>query len=118
MSDRDLRMFACWCVRQAWHLLTDERSRHAVEIAERYVDGNASREELAAARASAWSAAVTAVEDNGAWYAACAALDSAGDAAGDAAGADARADEKEKQSEQLKNYPVDFSRLRAEKEGK
>ena len=55
--DRLTRLFACWCVRQVWHLLTDERSRHAVEVAERYVAGNATDVELAAARDAAWAAA-------------------------------------------------------------
>ncbi len=73
LDDRTLRKFACWSVRQIWHLLTDERSRHAVEVAERFADGLASAEELAAARAAAWDAARAA-----AW---AAAWDAARDAA-------------------------------------
>jgi hypothetical protein len=56
LTDQQLRRFACWCVRKVWHLLTDERSRHAVEVAERYADGHATKEELIEARASARAA--------------------------------------------------------------
>jgi hypothetical protein len=49
VSNRKLRLFACGCCRQAWHLLVDERSRHAVEIAEKRADGVVSPEALAAA---------------------------------------------------------------------
>ena len=53
LTDRELRLFGCWCVRQVWHLLTDERSRKAVEVAELFADGKATREELGAAYADA-----------------------------------------------------------------
>jgi hypothetical protein len=51
VSERQLRLFACACCRSTWHLL-NERSRHAVEVAERYADEMASDGELQAARAA------------------------------------------------------------------
>jgi hypothetical protein len=57
--DRKLRLFACSCVRHVWPILDDERSRKAVEAAERYADGLADREELEAAN----HAALDAVRD-------------------------------------------------------
>jgi hypothetical protein len=58
VSDRKLRLFLCACSRQTGHLLTDQRSWQAVEVAERYVDGLASPEELAAAHTAACEAAL------------------------------------------------------------
>jgi hypothetical protein len=84
------RLFAVWCGRQVEHLMADERSKEALNVAERHANGLATDEELAAAGAAAWAAARAA-----AWAAArdaawAAARDAAGDAAGDAAWAAAR----------------------------
>ena len=75
--DREWRLFAVWCARQVQHLLDDPRSIHAIDIAEKYANGEASAGDLTAARAAAWDAARAA--------AGTAARDSARDAARDSA---------------------------------
>jgi hypothetical protein len=65
------RKYAVWCANQVRHLMKDERSTNAIEVAWKHANGEATDEELAAA----WDAA----------------RDAAGAAAGDAAGAAARA---------------------------
>ena len=59
--DRDSRLFAVWCARQVQHLITDERSLNALNVAENFANGNATSEELAAAWAAARDAARDAV---------------------------------------------------------
>jgi len=55
ISSRKARLFACACVRQVWHLLTEEPSRNAVEVAELYADGWANDDELEEADRKAFS---------------------------------------------------------------
>lgn len=74
--DRDWRLYAVWCARQVQHLMTDQRSIDALDVAERYADGLATEGQLDAARDAAWYAARAA-----AWDAARDARDAAGDAA-------------------------------------
>ena len=77
LSDSDVRLFACWSVRQVWHLLTDEpaetRSKCPSDLR-----GESTQEELAAARAAAGAAARDAALD-AAWAAAWAAARDAAD---------------------------------------
>ena len=112
LDDRTLRLFACWCARQVWHLLTDERSRHAVETAERYANGDATDEELTNAQAAAQAAAWTARAAGEAAAAALAAARASG-AAWAAAGAARSAaweDARKDQAEYLKNLQPNFSK--------
>ena len=60
---REIRLYAVWCARQVQHLTKDQRSIDALDVAERFANGQATKNEL----------------------------DIAGDAAGDAAGAAAGA---------------------------
>jgi hypothetical protein len=53
-SNRKLWLFACGCCRSHSLLLADPRSRAAVEIGERYADGEASSDELAEASEEAF----------------------------------------------------------------
>jgi hypothetical protein len=74
------------CANTVRHLINDERSKNAIDVAIAFVNGNATREELNAAYADADAAAVaynTAADtaDDAAAYAAYAAADTAADAA-------------------------------------
>ena len=89
--DREARLFAVACARRAQHLMKDQRSIDAINVAERYANGESSDDELAAAYNSAWAAfeSIVRVEMfNGtaawsdAWSNAGAALTAASDAAG------------------------------------
>lgn len=83
--DREIRLFAVSCARQVQHLLKDQRSLDALDVAERYANGEATEAELK----DAWYAArdaMAAARGAAAWYAAYAA-ETACSAAGAARGA-------------------------------
>jgi len=77
---RDSRLFAVWCARQVEHLMTDERSKNALNVSEQHANGLASDGEFAAARDAARDAAWDAARD-AAWDAARAAARAAAMAA-------------------------------------
>ena len=97
IDERTLRLFAAWCARQALALIDnpDSRSIEACNVAERFANGEATQEELAAARDAARAAAsdaARAAASDAAWAAAraaarAAASDAAWAAAWDAASA-------------------------------
>ncbi|HZK26118.1 MAG TPA: hypothetical protein VFD00_01070 [Thermoclostridium sp.] len=120
MSDRDMRLFAVWCAREALKLVDnpDQRSVEACNVAERYANGDATIEELtvakedarAAARASRAatryaSAAAARAASSAARVASSAAATWAADAAARAASWDAdRSVAEDAQIEQLLTY--------------
>jgi hypothetical protein len=59
LSNKDLMLFAVWCAREALKLIEipDKRSIEACNVAERYANGEATKEELLAARDAAHEAA-------------------------------------------------------------
>ena len=107
-KDREIRLFAVWCARQVQHLLKDQRSIDALDVAERYANGQATKEELAAA----WSSATWDAARDAAWEAEAAARDAAWAAAEAASEADvwaaraaaeaARGDARTKQEAELR----------------
>lgn len=83
--DREIRLFAVWCARQVEHLMNDSRSIEALNVAEKFANGEATSEELAAARDAACAAARDAAWDAARYAARYAAWAAASDAAMDAA---------------------------------
>ena len=85
--DKHWRLFAVWCARQVQHLMTDQRSISALDVAERHARGDATDAELSAAVAAAWAAWDAAWAAVAAAWAAAGAAQAAAGAAGAAAGA-------------------------------
>ena len=76
------RMFAVRCARKVEHLMADQRSRDALDVAERHANGQATNEELAATRAAARDAAwdASAASWAASWDASAASWDASWDA--------------------------------------
>ena len=70
---REMRLFAVGCARSVQHLMNDPRSVAALDVAERYANGEATDADLSAARAAAGAAAAWAAAGDAAWAAAWAA---------------------------------------------
>jgi len=64
--DKEIRLYAVWCARQVQNLTKDPRSIAALDMAERFANGEATEKELAEVWAAAWAAANAA-----SWAAAC-----------------------------------------------
>ena len=58
------RLFAVWCAKQVLHLAqSPEVDNKTLEVAERYAEGKATTDELAASRAASWAAQVKYLEE-------------------------------------------------------
>ena len=103
--DREIRLYAVWCTRQVQHLMKDQRSLDALDVAEQYALGKATEAELTAARCAAtvaaWGAAYAARDAAyAAMWAAWAAMDAA--SAATAAAATARDEMRQRQAAELR----------------
>ena len=76
--EKEARLYAVACARRVQHLMKDQRSIDALDVAERFVNGQATAEELRSAWDAAWDAVRAAAAGD-------VARDVAGDAARDAA---------------------------------
>ena len=111
--DKEKRLLAVAFAREVQHLMTDPRSIEALDVAERFANGEATLEELGTAYAAAYNAssafyaASTFYAASSAFYAAFYAADaSAYYAASASADASARGDMQQKQVEIFKKFMV------------
>ena len=72
---KEMRLYAVWCARQVQHLMKDQRSLEALDVSEKYANGQATEDELFVARAAAEAASDAAWDatSDAAWDAAWAA---------------------------------------------
>jgi hypothetical protein len=105
LGPKVLRLFAVRCARKVQHLMTDERSIKALEVAERFAFGEATDEELEAARDAAWATARDAAWATARAAAGEAAWAAARAAAGEAAWAAAWARQLEILRELINEFP-------------
>ena len=78
MSDKNMRIFAVWCAREALKLVEnpDIRSIEACNVAERFANGEATEDELSAAESAASSVSMSAAR-SATWSAMMSAAESA-----------------------------------------
>jgi len=111
-KDKEIRLYAVWCAQQVQHLMADQRSLDALDVAESFANGLASKEDLMAAglaargawdsaRVAAWNDARNAARNAARAAASAAAWDAAGAAAGVAAWDAAQVAAKEAQTKKL-----------------
>lgn len=89
--DREMRLYAVACARRVQHLMKDHRSINALDVAERYAEGQATDKELEVALATADAAANAVNAEWAAAFSASWAADAAAAVARDAAWAAAGA---------------------------
>lgn len=115
---RELRLFSCYCARQFWEMLSDERSKKAVETAERFARGLVTGRELEVAREMAYGALSDAqlrsdrIAEALAWAAVSTTKEDAFTAANDAASYAAAVANKTKRGDYLQIREAQANRLR------
>lgn len=62
--EKDARLFAVECARRVTHMMNDQRSIDALDIAEKYANGGATRKQLSTAKRAALSAYSSSVDDD------------------------------------------------------
>ena len=101
--EREMRLYAVWCMRQVQHLLTDPRSLKAIEVAERFANGRASEAELASASSASYAVSASAsVAAAAASYAAAASASYAASVAAYASASSASSAAAQAQIQELK----------------